>query len=157
PHHTDAARLAPAPDGVRRSELLAGCCLTAPSEVWRNVGMFDERFFLNFEDSEWSLRARAAGVELLVDTRSRVLHAVSASFRGDAAQLGTFYYIRNGLLFNRIAGGSARSRFRFLRRRVVPVVAVELRARRWGAAARLMKLVGWAVAMDGFRRYGVAP
>jgi GT2 family glycosyltransferase len=157
PHHTAPANLAPAPDGIRSTELLAGCCVTAAADVWRRVGSFDERFFVNFEDSEWSLRATAVGVELVVDTRSRLLHVVSASFVGPAALLGTFYYIRNGLLFNRLAGGSIATRIRFLRQRVVPSVGTELRARRLLSAVRVLGLIAWAVASDGVRRYGIAP
>lgn len=157
PHHTPSSRLAPPVDGVRATELLAGCCLTATAEVWREVGLFDERFFLNFEDSEWSLRAVGAGVELVVDTRSQILHSVSASFTGSASLLGTFYYVRNGLLFGRLAGGSALARLRFLRHRAVPPLAATARGGRPGEAFRRAVLTAWAIGCHLVRRYGVAP
>ena len=64
-HLTDAemARAFPG-SGPRSVETLAGCCVTASAEVWRTVGGFDERYFLIFEDADWSMRARARGVDL---------------------------------------------------------------------------------------------
>ncbi|NTV39126.1 MAG: glycosyltransferase family 2 protein, partial [Demequinaceae bacterium] len=157
PHHTPPHRLGSVVDDLRRTEVLAGCCVTASAEVWREVGPFDERFFLNFEDSEWSMRARAAGVELAVDCSTSILHAVSASFVREAAFLGTFYFVRNGLLFNRIGGGSFVSRVRFLRRKALLAVTTSLRERAWKRAARHGVLVVCAIGCDAVRRYGAAP
>ena len=103
--------------------MLAGCCVTATRETWELVGLLDERYFLNFEDSDWSMRAHAAGVSLVVDTRVRIEHAVSASFRGAYSYLGLYYYARNGLLFGREHGRRAfPANVRFLRRHVLPDV-----------------------------------
>jgi GT2 family glycosyltransferase len=153
PHHIAPADLAPPVGGRRSSTVLAGCCITASSAVWRRVGSFDDRFYLNFEDSEWSVRANRHDVELVVACDIRILHSVSASFRGSAAVLGTFYYVRNGLLFNRLIGGSAHSRLRFLRHRALPGL------RRAGIRNRFRTLVvtGWAVGAYGLRRFGRAP
>lgn len=158
--HLSAAELAevPAVAGLRPSPVLAGCCLTATADTWRRVGLFDERYFLNFEDSEWSLRATRAGVPLAVAPGVRVLHAVSASFTGAYSYLGLFYYTRNGLLFGAtrkpwdVAG-----RLRFLRRHVLPVLGSDLRQRQWGDAGRHGALIAAAVALHLVRRYGRAP
>jgi GT2 family glycosyltransferase len=122
-HHEATGELsAPGADGLRRTEVLAGCCVTAAAGTWRTVGLFDERYFLNFEDSDWSLRAAAAGVPLLVDTTVTIQHAVSASFQGAYSFLGLYYYARNGLLFGRDHGHGPAQKVRFLRRHVLPGV-----------------------------------
>lgn len=157
PHHTPVDRLGLAENGLRSTELLAGCCITASAATWQKAGLFDERFFLNFEDSEWSLRARSAGIGLVVDCSRSILHTVSASFVREAAFLSTFYFVRNGLLFNRVCGGSAFSRLRFLRRKASLVVTASIRGRAWKRAARHAVMVAWAVGCDVFRRYGAAP
>lgn len=153
PHHTDPADLGPCRGGIRLTTLLAGCCITATATAWQRVGLFDERFFLNFEDSEWSLRAAEHGVRLGVACEVRILHAVSASFSGSAATLGSFYYVRNGLLFNRIAGGGVRSRLRFIRR----AARGTLRDRSVSQVWRTALVVGWAAAAFALRRFGPAP
>jgi GT2 family glycosyltransferase len=157
PEHTPQRYLAATHDGLRQTELLAGCFITASASVWREVGLFDERFFLNFEDSDWSLRARAHGVDLVVDSTVSILHSVSASFVGDAATLSTFYFVRNGLLFNRLAGGSWVSRIRFLRHKALLVVTASMRAGDRRRATRLGVVVCWALFAHLMRRYGAAP
>jgi GT2 family glycosyltransferase len=157
PEHVPEEFLSAPESGLRRSQLLAGCFITASAAVWREVGLFDERFFLNFEDSEWSLRARDRGVELVVDCTVSIQHAVSASFVGDAATLSSFYFIRNGLLFNRIMHGSWVSRIRFLRHRALLMVAASVRAGERRRAFRQAIVVCWAIGCDAVRRYGAAP
>jgi GT2 family glycosyltransferase len=153
PYHTAEDDFSPCVDGMRPTSLLAGCCITAHADVWRRVGLFDERFFLNFEDSEWSLRAMSRGVSLGVVCGAEILHAVSASFTGAASTLGTFYFLRNGLVFNRIAGGGFLSRLRFLRR-------FGLQGFRTSTARsrlRALLVLSYALAAYAFARYGEAP
>jgi GT2 family glycosyltransferase len=78
---------------------VSGCCVFAHRALWQRVGLFDERYFLLFEDSDWSQRANAAGARAMVVPASRVRHAVSASFPSGAISPATYYYLRNGLLF----------------------------------------------------------
>lgn len=101
PRHLQAAEVSEAEGVLRDSEVLTGCCLVATGETWREVGLFDERFFLIFEDSDWSLRARQRGVRLAVATDSVIAHKVSRSFElGAMPSLGIYYFVRNGLRFN---------------------------------------------------------
>lgn len=145
------------PDEPYATELLAGCCITASVATWTAVGGFDERFFLNFEDSEWSLRARRVGVRLEVDPRATVLHSVSASFVGAYSYLGAYYYARNALLYARLAGHGPRRRLRLLRRRLLPVPVRACRADGLSEGLRRGLVVGAGLAAHGLRRYGRAP
>lgn len=144
--------------GFRRSEVLAGCCITATAGTWQRVGPFDERYFLMFEDSDWSLRATRAGIPLVVSTDVVIHHRVSASFTGSYSYLGLYYYARNGLLFG--AGRrpwALRARVLFLRRHVVPVLGRDVREGNWREAVRRSLIAGIAVASHVVRRYGRAP
>ncbi len=153
PHHTHPGALGPCHDGLRFTTLLAGCCITATRKVWQRAGLFDERYFLYFEDSEWSVRAGERGIRLAVHCDARILHSVSASFQGAAATLGTFYYVRNGLLFNRSVGGDIGSKLRFIRR----ATSGSLGGRTPREVVRALVVVAWAVAAHAARRYGAAP
>lgn len=101
PRHLSPEEVADVPvhDGYRQSQLLTGCCLFARATTWQRVGFIDERYFLLFEDSDWSLHAASLGVELLVAERSVLLHRVSKSFRYQARFSWVYYYCRNGTLF----------------------------------------------------------
>ena len=61
---------------------LSGCALLIGRDAWETLGPLDaERFFMYGEDIDYSLRARAAGIRLMLVEDSIVLHAVSASSR----------------------------------------------------------------------------
>jgi GT2 family glycosyltransferase len=162
-HLTDAEITERYPgDGPRLVDTLAGCCVTASAEVWQTVGGFDERYYLIFEDADWSMRARARGVELVVDPSVHIAHAVSASFTGNRALLGLYYYARNGALFGarwrrHTGGGDVLTSARFLRRHVLPeVTGAWRRGDRRGAMDR-QAVVGVALADHAAGRYGRAP
>lgn len=53
---------------------LGGACLLIRREVWQAVGGLDERFFMWYEDMDYSRRVIAAGWKLLWTPRARVLH-----------------------------------------------------------------------------------
>lgn len=159
PRHTGPEDWPPTDgDGLRASTTLAGCCVTAPSDVWQRVGFFDERYFLNFEDAEWSRRAAALGVPLCVDSRAMLWHRVSASFVGPHRYLGAYYYARNGLWFVRTSdGATALTAWRFLRRHCLgPAVRRRASEPAHEPARRTLVFV-WAVAASVVGRFGPAP
>jgi GT2 family glycosyltransferase len=146
------------PNGRRGTETLAGCCVTASAETWHRVGLFDERYFLIFEDSDWSARATALGIPLEVDTTVIIEHAVSASFYGGESFLGLYYYVRNAMLFGRErCGGGLSARILFLRLHVLPQIMGPVRERRWRLTCRRALVVLCALRDDATRRYGPAP
>jgi len=101
PRHLQVDELTGRESGLVATQLLTGCCIMATATTWRRVGLFDERYFLIFEDSDWSMRARRLGVTLLVDHESRLRHKVSRSFgNGAMPLLATYFYTRNGLIYH---------------------------------------------------------
>jgi GT2 family glycosyltransferase len=68
--------------GVGPTGYLTGAAAMLRVDALRDVGLLDERFSFYAEDVDWSLRARARGWQLLLDSRVRVAHRVSASIGG---------------------------------------------------------------------------
>ena len=96
-----ADRLRPAPCrrvrascGDRRA--CAGAMLATRAAL-DAVGVFDEELFAYAEDTDWSLRAHAAGYRLLVVPASVVRHRVSAASGGESSPATIYYSLRNGL------------------------------------------------------------
>jgi GT2 family glycosyltransferase len=58
---------------------LVGAVLAARRDVFDRVGRFDERFPLEFEETEWEERVRRAGFELRFAPEARVRHRWGAS------------------------------------------------------------------------------
>jgi len=82
-------------DGMR-VETLSGASMLIPLKAVRQAGLWDESFFLYFEDGEASLRYAQAGFPLTVSTKSRVFHEESAT-TGSKSLSTQYYYHRNRL------------------------------------------------------------
>ncbi len=84
---------------LRRSEWLDGSALFVRVSAVREIGAFDERYFLYFEDAEWSVRASRRGWLNVVVLQGRAWHKVSRSTGGKTNPAVRFYYARNRCLF----------------------------------------------------------
>lgn len=56
------------------SEYICGCAMLVKKEVFQKIGLFDERFFLYYEDADFSLRAKKAGFKLFIVPKVHVFH-----------------------------------------------------------------------------------
>jgi GT2 family glycosyltransferase len=66
--------------------------------VLEKVGLFDPALFAYSEDTDWSLRAREAGLRHYVVPSSRVRHKVSAASGGESSPTALYYDLRNALV-----------------------------------------------------------
>lgn len=74
-----------------------GAAMLVPRAVLDEVGVFDEELFLYADDTDWSLRARAAGYRIYVVPQSRIWHKVSAANEGEGSPKTLYYSTRNTL------------------------------------------------------------
>lgn len=95
--------------GPREVAQLPGACMLVRKDVLDSVGLMDERFFLFFEDVDWSLRMKAAGWKLMASD-DEVLHSGGKSFEhtGSAWKFARFllslnmYMQKNGSPMQRV-------------------------------------------------------
>jgi GT2 family glycosyltransferase len=78
---------------------VGGAALFMHRDHLRTVGFFDDRFFLNFDDTDWCARAKKAGFPLKMVGGAVVDHEGSASIGGRHAPLQTYFLTRNKLLY----------------------------------------------------------
>lgn len=92
-------------------DLVTGACILVKEDVFDKVGMFDDKtFFMYFEDIDWSLRLKNAGIPILYVPTVKVVHYGGASSDQDARQKNKNYqeglrkYIRKqrGILVEKI-------------------------------------------------------
>ena len=76
--------------------LASGCCMLVRSAYLQQVGGFDERYFLYFEDFDLSLRLAAHG-PLLFEPAMRIVHHGGYAARKGLAHL--CYFVGSGLRF----------------------------------------------------------
>jgi GT2 family glycosyltransferase len=81
------------------TDFVFGAALFAASRLFQRIGLFDERFFLTFEETDWCYRAAALGVPRFVVTDAVADHAGSASMGSAASPLQAYFLQRNRLLF----------------------------------------------------------
>ena len=86
-------------DREQVTDFATGCCVLARREVLATTGVFDERYFLYFEDADLSWRIRRAGFELGYIPEAVVWHKNGSATQGSGSDLQTFYLTRNRLLF----------------------------------------------------------
>jgi GT2 family glycosyltransferase/ubiquinone/menaquinone biosynthesis C-methylase UbiE len=82
-------------DQVRRVPFIAGSCLLIRKDVIQNIGLFDEEYFCYWDETDYCMRARKAGYEILYAPSSKIWHKVSSS----AKALAEYYITRNRFLF----------------------------------------------------------
>ena len=72
--------------------------MLVPREALERVGTLDESLFAYAEDVDWSMRARAEGLQILVVPASVVRHRVSAASGGASSPASLYYALRNGIV-----------------------------------------------------------
>jgi hypothetical protein len=83
-------------DEVLGTDYITGCAMLVRAEVFRKIGLFDEDFFLYWEDVDFSLRTKKAGFKSMVVSNSWVYHA-EQSERENKNKL--YWLVFSGLLF----------------------------------------------------------
>ena len=87
-----------APPRLIPMDLVNGCCMFVRASVFDRVGLIDDTFFLQHEETELCLRAVTAGIPNGVLPQILVLHKGSASFEREGASgsaLKAYYATRN--------------------------------------------------------------
>ena len=90
-----------APSCPTERTFLSGCCLLVKREVLEQVGMFDERFFLYFEDLDFCVRVKEAGWKMMVIPAAKLLHKVSRSSGGLFGESERYHYARSSGIYFR--------------------------------------------------------
>jgi GT2 family glycosyltransferase len=59
---------------TREVSAVTGACLAVRRSVWNELGGFDKRFPVNYNDVDFCLRARRLGYRVLIETRAILIH-----------------------------------------------------------------------------------
>ncbi len=86
-------------DQQTTSDFATGCSMLIKRELIEKVGLLDKRYFLYFEDVDYSLRAKRHGYQLLFVPQSIVWHINAGSSEGAGGNTSIYYQNRNRLLF----------------------------------------------------------
>lgn len=104
-------------DKVMSVDFITGCFIAVPRQVFKKIGMLDEPFFLYLEDSDFSLHAKARGIEVMYNP-NLVLYHCNGSSTGATSPLVDYYMTRNRFFIGR-RYGSWRLQFALLREAIL--------------------------------------
>ncbi|MEK7582303.1 MAG: glycosyltransferase family 2 protein [Patescibacteria group bacterium] len=88
----------PLKNGINHYAIGAG--LAIHQGVFGKIGFLDERYFLYFEDADFTLTARKAGISISFLTEPKIHHQISQSTDKLGSPLLLRYHYRNMFLFN---------------------------------------------------------
>ncbi|HSO28113.1 MAG TPA: glycosyltransferase family 2 protein [Anaerolineales bacterium] len=82
-------------------DFITACGMLIERTGLETIGLFDERFFMYYEDSDYCRRARNAGLRLLVEPRAHMWHKVSRSSGGSDSPNERYAMASSSVLFFR--------------------------------------------------------
>ncbi len=80
----------------KKSDFISGCAMLVKREVFQEVGLLDEDFFLYWEDVDFSVRAKRKGFNLLVSPKSQIYHFEKSEERN---KIKVYWLVLSGLIF----------------------------------------------------------
>lgn len=85
-------------DKREETEVATGCCMMVKREVLETVGLFNENFFLYYEDADLSMRIKNKGFKIIYEPKAILWHK-NAAATGSGSPLQDYYITRNRLIF----------------------------------------------------------
>lgn len=86
-------------DRFETTDFVTGCMLFFNRSVVERIGLWDERYFLYYEDSDYCERAKNAGFKLYYNPRIVIYHKNAQSTGGAGSTLHQKYQKKNRLIF----------------------------------------------------------
>lgn len=86
-------------DKEEETDFATGCCLYIRSEVVKKIGYLDEKYFMYFEDVDYSVRAKKKGFKVSYYPNTCLWHKNAASSGKPGSSIHIYYQTRNRLYF----------------------------------------------------------
>jgi GT2 family glycosyltransferase len=80
-------------------DYINGSCLLIKKGVFEEIGLFDKKFFLYFEETDLALRASKKGYNSTYIPNAKIWHKISKSGGGIKKEIGLYYITRNRWIF----------------------------------------------------------
>lgn len=124
-------------DKTTETDFATGCSMLVRSEVFGKVGLFDENYFLYYEDSDLSVRAKRAHFKIFYLPSSIIWHKNAGSMGGSGSRLQDYYITRNRIYFG-MKYAANRSKIALLREGLRNIIS----GRKWQRAGSIDYFLG---------------
>lgn len=82
-----------------KTQFASGCCMLIKRKVIEKIGMLNEKYFLYYEDNEFSTKAQRAGFDIIFEPKGIIWHKNAGASGGSGSTLQDYFITRNRLLF----------------------------------------------------------
>lgn len=86
---------------ITERDFVPGCAMLFPAVVLHTVGLFDENFYLYYEDLDLCCRVRAAGYPIRLVSSAKMWHKVSQSSGGKHSTNERYWMARSSIIYFR--------------------------------------------------------
>ncbi len=69
------------PDIIQEVDAVSGSCMMIPRRIFDEIGAFDERFFMYFEDTDFCFRVQKAGYRVVYNPNTQIIHYKGESLK----------------------------------------------------------------------------
>ena len=83
------------------TDFITGCCIICKPDTYQQLGGFDEKYFLYYEDVDLSLQAKKKKIKIFILSNLNIHHSIGVSTGGDNSQLTSYLSSRNRLYLMR--------------------------------------------------------
>jgi len=84
---------------IVEQDFIPACILLIPSTTFQIVGFFDEKFYLYYEDIDFSYRMKKAGLKMLIITSAHAWHKVAISSGGKDSPNERYWMARSSVRY----------------------------------------------------------
>lgn len=81
------------------TDFSTGCAMLIKKELIEKIGLLDKKYYMYFEDVDYSVRAKKAGFRILYQSKSFIWHKNASSSGKPGSVFHNYYLARNRLYF----------------------------------------------------------
>ncbi len=106
-------------DQVSETDFATGCFLVLNQKALKLTRGFDGRYFLYFEDTDLSQRAKLHGLKVIYNPKAYLYHKNAQSTQGPGSKLHFYYQERNRLIFG-LTYAPIKTKFALIKNVILP-------------------------------------
>lgn len=86
-------------DEAKTVGFASGCCMLIPVDIYKQIGLFDAKYFMYYEDADFSARVIRNNYKILYEPAAKLWHKVSSTSGSGTSKFQVYYTSRNRLYF----------------------------------------------------------
>ena len=102
-------------------DFLTGCCLLIQKDVFDQIGLLDEKYFMYLEDADFCQKAKKKGYKIAYIPQSKIWH-INAGSSKSGGDLHDYFLTRNRLIFG-LRYAKLRTKIALIKESIVQLVS----------------------------------